>query len=179
MEAMLRRRKGHGLATHCGVSLTNIKPSMRRFWIPIRIVLMDNSAHNRFLQRILHFRWEDHVRTEELLERARKMLLFDNTKLIWRWKMIGYILGQGRNSNWVPEGRRWRPKTTSRRTVGKKKERSRLGLLGRGASSISLHNDMFCLFLLWSSCESVNSTLLMKSHSSTNETVFIRCCWGW
>ena len=31
---------------------------------------------------------------------------------------------------------------------GEKKERSRLGLLGRGASSISLHNDMFCLFLL-------------------------------
>ena len=122
MEAMLRRAKGHGLATHCGVSLTNIKPSMRRFWIPIRIVLRDNSAHNRFLQRILRFRSEDHVRTEELLERARKRLLFDNVKLIWRWKMIGYILGQGCNSNWAPEGKRRRPKTTSRRTVGKKRK---------------------------------------------------------
>ena len=119
---MLRRRKHHGLATRCGVSLTNIKPSMRRIWIPIRIVLRDNSAHNRFLQRILHFWWEDHVRTEELLERARKRLLFDNANLIWRWKIIGYILGQGCNSNWVPEGKRRRPKTTSRRTVGKKRK---------------------------------------------------------
>ena len=66
---------------------------IRRFEIPIWIVLTDNSAHNRFQQRILYFRWEDHVRTEELLERARKKLLFDKVKLIWWWKMIGYILG--------------------------------------------------------------------------------------
>lgn len=131
MEAMFRRTRGHQLATHCGVSLTKIKPSIRRFEIPIWIVLTDNSAHNRFQQRILYFRWEDHVRTEELLERARKKLLFDKVKLIWWWKMIGYIMRQGCNSNQVPEGkrRRGRPKTTSRRTVGKKGEKQ-VGTLG-------------------------------------------------
>ena len=131
MEAMLRRTKGHGLATRCGVSLTNIKPSMRRFWIPIRIVLRDNSAHNRFLQRILHFRWEDHVRTEELLERARKELLSDIVKLIWRWKIIGYILGQGCNSNWAPEGKRRRGRLKQHRGgQWGKKGKKQIGTLG-------------------------------------------------
>ena len=79
---MFRRIRGHRLATHCGVSLTNIKQSIRRFEIPIQIVLTDNSAHNRFQQRILYLEWKDDVRTEELLERARKKLLFDKVKLI-------------------------------------------------------------------------------------------------
>ena len=79
---MFRRIRGHRLATHCGVSLTNIKPSIRRFEILIQIVLTDNSAHNRFQQRILYLEWDDDVRTEELLERARKKLLFDKVKLI-------------------------------------------------------------------------------------------------
>jgi len=177
---MFRRTRGHRLATHCGVSLTNIKPSIRRFEIPIRIVLTDSSAHKRFQERILYFRWEDHVRTEEVLERARKKLLFDKIKLIWRWKMIGYILGKAAT---VIRCQRARDEEEDRKLhqggQWGKKERSRLGLLGRDVSGSRWHRDMFCFFLWWLGSESVNSTLLLKSHPSTNETGFIRCCWGW
>jgi len=88
--------------------------------------------NNKCLRRILKVHWEEHVSTEELLERARSRPLSNEVKRR-RWKMIGHILRQDRNNitnvamTWAPEGRRkrGRPKTTWRRTV--EKERSEAG----------------------------------------------------
>ena len=88
--------------------------------------------HNKCLRRILKINWQDHVTTRELLEKAETRLLSEEVKKR-RWKMIGHILRQNRNSHtnialsWTPEGkrRRGRPKTTWRRTV--EKERNSAG----------------------------------------------------
>ena len=77
--------------------------------------------------------WQDHVSTEELLERAdTKPTIKEVKQRIW--KMIGHILMRQDENNdcniamtWTPEGkrRRGRPKTTWRRTV--EKERAEAG----------------------------------------------------
>ena len=93
----------------------------------------DNRAvdvfHNKCLRRILKIRWQDHISTEELLERADIKALSKEVKLR-RWKMIGHILRQDHNIDcsiamtWAPEGKRrkGRPKTTWRRTVEKERK---------------------------------------------------------
>ena len=76
--------------------------------------------------------WQDHVSTEELLERADMKPTINEVKQRG-WKMIGHILRQDQNNNcniamtWTPEGKRTRggPKTTWRRTV--EKERAEAG----------------------------------------------------
>ena len=50
-----------------------------------------NKGDNRCLRRILRVQWQDHVSTEELLERADMKPLSEEVK--WRrCKMIGHIL---------------------------------------------------------------------------------------
>ena len=79
---------------------------------------------SKCLRKIFSVRWQDHVRTEDLLKRAHMNPLSKEVK-IRRWKMIGHILRQDRENDcnvaisWAPEGkrRRGRPKTTWRRTV--------------------------------------------------------------
>ena len=67
--------------------------------------------NNKCLRRILKVHWEEHVSTEELLERTRSRPLSNEVKRR-RWKMIGHILRQDRNNltnvamTWAPEGRR-------------------------------------------------------------------------
>ena len=58
--------------------------------------------------------------------RAEMKPLSEEVK-IRRWKMIGHILRQNRESDgnvamtWAPEGKRGRPRTTWRRTVEKER----------------------------------------------------------
>ena len=88
-----------------------------------------NVFHNRCLRRIFRIRWQDHVSTKELLERA-SMKPLSVEVMSRRWKMIGHILRKDRNDDcnvamsWAPEGkrRRGRPKTTWRRTVEKERQ---------------------------------------------------------
>ena len=88
-----------------------------------------NVFHNRCLRKIFRIRWQDHVSTKELLERA-SMKPLSVEVMSRRWKMIGHILRKDRNDDcnvamsWVPEGkrRRGRPKTTWRRTVEKERQ---------------------------------------------------------
>ena len=85
--------------------------------------------HNKCLCRILRICWQDHISTEELLERVDMKPLSEEVKLR-RWKMIGHILRQDHNNDcsiamtWAPEGKRrkGRPKTTWRRTVEKERK---------------------------------------------------------
>ena len=82
--------------------------------------------NNKCQRRIL--RWQVHIRTEDLLKRAEMKPLSEEVK-IRRWKLIGHILRQNRESDGnvamtlAPEGerRRGRARTTWRRTM--KKER--------------------------------------------------------
>ena len=84
---------------------------------------------NKCIRKILEVRWQDHVSTEELLERAEMEPLSRNVKRR-RWKMIGHILKKDKNSNdaialtWAPEGKRkrGRPKPTWRRMIEKERE---------------------------------------------------------
>ena len=84
--------------------------------------------HNKCLRRILKIKWQDHVTTRELLEKAKMKFLSEEGKKR-RWKMIGHVLRQNRNSrtnialSWTPEGKRKtrRPKNTWRRTVEREK----------------------------------------------------------
>ena len=84
---------------------------------------------SKCLRRILKIEWKDHVTTKELLEKAEIKSLSNEIKRR-RWKMIGHVLRQDRNSNtnialsWEPEGRRkrGRPKTTWRRTVERERD---------------------------------------------------------
>ena len=84
--------------------------------------------HNKCLGKI-EFGWQDHVRKEELLERAEMEPLSRDVKRR-RWKLIGNILRKDKNSDdvialtWAPEGKRkrGRPKTTWRRIIEKEKE---------------------------------------------------------
>ena len=46
---------------------------------------------NKYLPKILEVRWQDHVSTEELLERAEMEPLSRDVKRR-RWKLIGHIL---------------------------------------------------------------------------------------
>ena len=48
-----------------------------------------NIFHNRCLQKILQIRWQDHVSTKELLERAGMKPLGVEV-MSRRWKMIGH-----------------------------------------------------------------------------------------
>ena len=85
--------------------------------------------HDKCLRKILRIKWQDHVSTKELLERASTKPLSEEVKYR-RWNMIGHILRQDRNNDskiavsWAPEGkrRRGRPKTTWRRTVEKERK---------------------------------------------------------
>ena len=80
--------------------------------------------HHRCLRKILRIRWQDHVSTKELLERAGMKPLSVEV-MSRKWKMIGHILRKDRRDDcivamsWAPEGkrRRGRPKTTWKRTV--------------------------------------------------------------
>ena len=84
--------------------------------------------HNKCLRRILKIKWQDHVTTRELLEKAKMKFLSEEVKRR-RWKMIAHVLRQNRNSHtnialsWTPEGKRktGRPKNTWRRTVEREK----------------------------------------------------------
>ena len=84
---------------------------------------------NKCLRKILRIKWEDHISTEELLERAGTRPMSQEVK-IRRWKMIGHILRQDKDTDinivmsWAPEGtrKRGRPKTTWRRTVEKERK---------------------------------------------------------
>ena len=89
-----------------------------------------NVFHHRCLQKILRIRWQDHVSTKELLERAGMKPLSVEV-MSRRWKMIpGHILRKDRSDDcsvamsWVPEGkrRRGRPETTWRHTVEKERQ---------------------------------------------------------
>ena len=88
-----------------------------------------NVFHNRCLRKIFRIRWQDHVSTKELLERA-SMKPLSVEVMSRRWKMIGHILRKDRNDDcnvamsWAPEGkrRRGRPKTTWRRTAEKERQ---------------------------------------------------------
>ena len=90
-----------------------------------------NVLHNRCLRKIFRIRWQDHVSTKELLERA-SMKPLSVEVMSRRWKMIGHILRKDRNDDcnvamsWAPEGkrRRGRPKTTWRRTVEKERQKA-------------------------------------------------------
>ena len=67
--------------------------------------------HTKCLRRILRIKGQDHVSTEELLERAEMKPISKEVKR-HGWKMIGHILRQDHNSNcniamtWAPEGKR-------------------------------------------------------------------------
>ncbi|XP_020623185.1 uncharacterized protein LOC110060730 [Orbicella faveolata] len=82
--------------------------------------------HNKCLRKILRIKWQDHVSTKELLERASMKPLRVEVKYR-RGNMIGHILWEDRNNDcniaisWAPEGKRKREKlkTTWRRTVEK------------------------------------------------------------
>ena len=88
--------------------------------------------HHKCLRRILKINWQDHISNEEVLRRAKMEPLSREVKKR-RWKMIGHVLRQDRESNcsiamtWAPEGqrKRGRPKTTWRRTV--EQERNKMG----------------------------------------------------
>ena len=83
---------------------------------------------SKCLRRILRIRWQDHIRTADILKQADMKPLSQEVK-IRRWRMIGHILRQdsGNDCNvamtWAPEGKRkkGRPKTTWRRTVEKER----------------------------------------------------------
>ena len=87
---------------------------------------------SKCLRRTLKIEWKDRVTTKELLEKAEMKSLSKGIKR-QRWKMIGHVLRQDRNSNtnialsWKPEGRRkrGRAKTTRRRT--EERERNNKG----------------------------------------------------
>ena len=57
-----------------------------------------NVFHNKCLRRILQIQWQNHVSTEELLERADMKPTIKEVKQR-RWKMIGHILRQDQNNN--------------------------------------------------------------------------------
>ena len=69
-----------------------------------------NVFHHRCLQKILQIRWQDHVSTKELLERAGMKPLGVEV-MSRRWKMIGHILRKDRSddcsvaTSWAPEGK--------------------------------------------------------------------------
>ena len=85
---------------------------------------------NTCIRNILEVRWQDHVSTEELLERAEMEPLSRDAKRRRRWKLIGHILRKDKNSDdvtaltWAPEGKRKRgkPKVTWRRMIEKERE---------------------------------------------------------
>ena len=54
--------------------------------------------HNKCLRMILKIKWQDHVATRELLEMAERKLLSEEVQRR-RWKMIGHVLRQNRNSH--------------------------------------------------------------------------------
>ena len=56
--------------------------------------------HSRCLQKIFRIRWEDHVSTKELLERAGMKPLSVEV-MTRRWKMIGHILRKHRKDEGV------------------------------------------------------------------------------
>ena len=84
--------------------------------------------HANFFVRPFPSKYKNYVTNKELLEKAEMNSLSKEVKR-WRWKMIGHVLRQDRNSNtnialsWTPEGRKkkGRPKTTWRRTVETKR----------------------------------------------------------
>ena len=86
------------------------------------------------LRRILKIKWQDHVTTRELLEKAETKFLSEEVKGR-RLKMTGHVLRQNRNSHtniapsWTPEGKRkrGRPNTTWRRTAERERERNGVG----------------------------------------------------
>ncbi|KAJ8333487.1 hypothetical protein SKAU_G00414950 [Synaphobranchus kaupii] len=92
---------------------------------------------NKCLRRILHIRWQDHISTDELLERAEMKPLSEEVKRR-RWKMIGHILRQDQNNDsniamtWAPEGKRKKRKAKNNMETysGEGKERSRLEVMG-------------------------------------------------
>ena len=96
---------------------------------------------------------QDHVSTEELLERADMKPTIEEVKQR-RLKMIGHILRQDQNNDcniamtWTPEGkrRRGRPKTTWRRTVEKERaEASEAGWRSwEEAKTIAASRDKLC-----------------------------------
>ena len=89
--------------------------------------------------------WQDHVSTEELLERVDMKPTIKEVKQR-RWKMIGHIPRQDQNNDcniamtWTPQKkrRRGRPKATWRRTV--EKERVEVG----GSDTIEASRDKLC-----------------------------------
>ena len=84
---------------------------------------------NKCIRKILEVRWQDHVSTEELLERAEMEPLSRDVKRR-RWKLKGHILRKDKSSDdvtaltWAPKGKRkrGRPKTTWRRMIEKERE---------------------------------------------------------
>ena len=57
-----------------------------------------NVFHNRCLRKIFRIRWQDHVSTKELLERA-SMKPLSVEVMSRRWKMIGHILRKDHNDD--------------------------------------------------------------------------------
>ena len=54
--------------------------------------------HNKYLRMILKIEWQDQVTTREVLEMAETKLLSKEVQRR-RWKMMGHVLRQNRNSH--------------------------------------------------------------------------------
>ena len=54
--------------------------------------------HNKCQRKILHIQWQDHVSSEEVLQRADMKPMRKEVKQCRR-KMIGYILREDQNSD--------------------------------------------------------------------------------
>ncbi|XP_060069051.1 uncharacterized protein LOC132549148 [Ylistrum balloti] len=63
--------------------------------------------HNKCLRRILNIQWQEHIKTDEILERASMRPISQEIKCR-KWEMIGHILRQDRNNDcnvaltWAP-----------------------------------------------------------------------------
>ena len=108
----------------------------RRFEFALHLVF-----NNKCLRRILRVRWHDHIRTEDLLKRDEMKPLSEEVK-IRRWKMIGHILRQTRESdcNVAPEGK------GRQRGEGLWRKRGEMvaGAHGMSCSSRPRESERFC-----------------------------------
>ena len=91
----------------------------------------DNKAIDVFSNGIFRIKWQEHVSTKELLERAGTIPLSEEVR--WRrWKMVGHILRQDQNNEcnvamtWAQEEKRkrGRPRNTWRRTGEKERRKA-------------------------------------------------------
>ena len=70
-----------------------------------------SKGYNKCLRNILRIKWQDHISTGELLNRA-EMRSMSHEVRGRRWKMIGHILRQRQNNDsnvaltWAPEVKR-------------------------------------------------------------------------